>query len=199
MTVVELPLEKAEALGNKLLELLTERGVTKRSMIVGSVRRRKPTCGDLEILVDPTDVFADPLAFSDALDDLGLLPGAPAKNGARAPNGPRYYRKALPLGGDLTFQIDVFVALPPAEWGILELIRTGDKDFSQQMVTRLHRYGLRTEGGHLEVFDRRRYGWKAAPHVGDEATFFGLVTVPFIAPEDRDWAIEKTRKAVLGP
>jgi DNA polymerase/3'-5' exonuclease PolX len=205
VTTIELPLEKASAIAAKLTELITERGMAGRVEVVGSVRRKKPVCGDVELLVEPTaGIWSDPPTFSVGVEDLGLVPGPNDKLGRRAPNGPRYYRKQFWLDDAETraFQVDLFVCLPPAQWGIIELIRTGDKDFSQQMVTRLHRVGLRTQGGQLEIVPgeaARRYGWKPPLLVPDEATFFGLVGVTFIPPELRNWSNPETRARVLAP
>lgn len=203
MTLCDLHLEHARALGETLATHLRAGGVARRVSIVGSVRRQKPIVGDVELLVEPNEAFWNLVHFDGVLDDMGLRPGPPNKAGARAPNGPRYYKRAIDLDhqGERTFQVDIFVCLPPAEWGILELIRTGDKDFSQAMVKRLWRIGLQTQGAQLVPLPGFRgvRPFPTPPHVPDEASFFGLVTVPFLEPELREWSIETTRKLVEGP
>jgi DNA polymerase/3'-5' exonuclease PolX len=162
-----------------------------RVKVVGSVRRRKPEPGDIEILaVPPVGAGIDAVRWH--LEGMGLLEGAPDKLGRRAPNGPRYFRKRLP-GPPEDVQVDVFLVLPPARWGIQELIRTGDAEFSHQFVTRLHRFGLRSEDGRL--LDKRD---QEVP-CETELECFAAAHLAFIEPVDRSWEREATRAAVLGP
>jgi DNA polymerase/3'-5' exonuclease PolX len=49
------------------------------------------------------------------------------------------YKKLWMLENNI--QIDLFLVTPPAEWGVLSVIRTGPSDFSHWMVTRKSRGG----------------------------------------------------------
>ena len=51
------PLEEAETIGRRVIEALT--GVTSRAELAGSVRRRRPEVGDVDIVIVPTgDIVA---------------------------------------------------------------------------------------------------------------------------------------------
>lgn len=191
---MELPVAEGRTLGEKLLRSLTASGAIVHGEVLGSIRRQKPVVGDIELLLDPAPEFRGDGGLGPTLNDLGLS-RAPPLNGRKRPWATRYYCATMPLEHYSTsLQIDVFVCLPPAEWGVLQLIRTGDRDFSREFVTRLHRFGLKCEGGSL--VDTR--AGLALP-CDTEEEFFRAALLDFIPPELRDWSIEETRKKVVGP
>lgn len=75
-------------------------------------------------------------------------------------------------------QVDLFLVLPPAEWGPLFAIRTGPADYSRAAVTKLRERGMRCEDGAIWRGNERL----ACP---DEATFFALCGLPYATPEAR--------------
>jgi|GEM_PF-1871727 len=154
--------------------------------VVGSVRRGRPIVGDVEVLVrgiGDGEVVQAILA-------TGAKRGAPNKAGARAPWGPRYYRCVLPRANGQTIGLDVFVALPPAEWGVLKLIRTGSADFSQAVVTRLHRYRLKSEDGRV-IYQSTR----AVIPTPTEEGVLRLARLPWIPPSEREMDNPATLRA----
>ncbi len=70
---------------------------------------------------------------------------------------------------------------PGAEYGVLRLIRTGSRDFSQAVVTRLHRYGLESRDG--RVVDRNDGGPFPTP---TEEGVLRLAHLPWIPPSERE-------------
>ncbi len=86
--------------------------------------------------------------------------------------------------------IDLFMVTPPAEWGVVYLIRTGSAEFSQAAVTRLHHFGLQSDAGHIV---KRSSG--ATLPCPDESTFLRYARLPFIAPELRDTALPEFERA----
>lgn len=209
----KVPIEEATPVAEALRSAFLSWNYLKAE-VVGSVRRRKLEVGDIEVLVDgrrkgtgPGTLGTDPYApqpeeFRRHLEAMGLHEAGPDSKGRKAPNGPRYYKREFTLPGDRQVQVDVCVCLPPAQWGVLELIRTGDKDFSQAMVTRLHRVGLESDEGRIHITDRSEYHWPTESdymNCGDEAQFFAYCQLPFIAPENRNWDDPKTQQLVLGP
>lgn len=113
-------------------------------MIVGSVRRNKPMCGDVELLCVPkreTDLFGvengRPKTDIDlqSLMDAGSL-SKPTKDGQR-----QKQFIITPLG----LQLDLWL-VPKDEWPVQLAIRTGPKDYSRAIVTERHRGGLLLDG-----------------------------------------------------
>jgi DNA polymerase/3'-5' exonuclease PolX len=194
----KIPLAEAQAIGDQLLGALVAWGYP-RARVLGSVRRKKPEVGDIELLVEAKEL-EDPSVFRRNLEAMGLLEAEPDVKGRKAPNGPRYYKRILAdyNGYPVKIQVDVFVCMPPAQWGVLELIRTGDAQFSHAMVTRLHKVGLKSENGVLQVTDPTKWSGSTVS-CDDEAQFFAYVMLPFIEPERRDWSIAETRVLVEGP
>ena len=145
-----IPLAQAEHLAAELVELLT--GYCERIEIVGSIRRRTATVGDIELLMIPTteedlqyDLFGEVIArpLLNVLDihlDTLLAEGV---LGQREPRrwGPRY--KAATYRG---FAVDLFSAIEPAQWGVLQVIRTGPAKFSHRLVTSEKQGGWCPEG-----------------------------------------------------
>jgi DNA polymerase/3'-5' exonuclease PolX len=115
-----------------------------RMLVCGSVRREKPECKDIEIVVvakskPPRPVFGEAntgLPPLEALLDRLIRWGELKRNLDNPKYGAKY--KTLKLG---TTPIDLFVAKPD-NWGNLVAIRTGDGDFSRMMVTRRCQGGL---------------------------------------------------------
>jgi DNA polymerase (family 10) len=159
-------------------------GAFKRTEIAGSIRRGKEHVHDIEIVTEEGDYFGGVPAF---LSSIGVVRGPPNKAGAKAPWGPKYYKGILSRGRIAGTQLDLFVVTPPAQWGVVFLIRTGSAEFSQAVVTRLRRYGLRSEDGRIVDL-----GNKTIP-VDSEEDVFERVRLPYVPPEKRDMGIPETR------
>lgn len=141
----------AQKLAAELTALLSP--FCERLEVVGSIRRERPTIGDIELLAVPrltdrTDMFGLPSGQdTDELEvecrrliGLGVLLNRPDKNG-RPAFGHRYKRLRC---GDVG--LDLFSALPPAEFGVLQVIRTGSADFSHRLVTPVEQGGWMPRG-----------------------------------------------------
>ena len=177
-----IPLARAEQIVNAVVEEL--RPACTRIEVAGSVRRRRPTIGDLEVVCVPRmgnrpsmDLFKPPEEY-DLLDErlaelqkagrIGMHPERPA-------SGERYKRLWLPKAA---IQLDVFIVVAPAEWGVISLIRTGPSDFSRNMVTRLIPRGMRCVDGRI-LRDN-----EVVP-CPEERDFFRIVELDWLEPEDR--------------
>jgi DNA polymerase/3'-5' exonuclease PolX len=148
----------------------------ERIEIAGSLRRLKPEVGDIELVAIPkveTDMFGD-VATAHQLDFVDW-----DAFGSVVKNGHKYKQIALKVGVNL----DLFIVTPPAQWGVQFMIRTGSAEFSHRLVTP-KKYGgmmpsnLRVKGGAI---------W-SSNHIietPEEQDVFGLIGVPFIAPELR--------------
>ena len=139
-----LTLRSAVTLYHELEDLLSQ--ACEQITVAGSVRRNyahhcradnaERIVKDIEIVCQPKFVrdgrglFAVHSALDMALAELRAK-GIVADDPDNKKNGDRY--KRLVFRGLAV--IDLFVVLPPAQWGAILAIRTGDAQFSQLLVT----------------------------------------------------------------
>lgn len=191
------PLAEAEALALEVVRLLE--AYCARIEVLGSIRRRKPMPSDIELLAVPlfgppltADLFGqpvgDPVNLLDTrvleLRTAGVLGTRPDKNG-RSAVGPRY--KRLSFEG---FGLDLFSCFPPAQFGVLSVIRTGSADFSHRLVTPVERGGWMPKG--KWIVDGALWRWRV-PGVEpeliptpDEETLFAQLLRPYVPPPERE-------------
>ena len=175
------PLAVGERLAGHLVSGLRDYpGLFSRVEIAGSVRRGRPDVGDVEVVAQAAP-NCRPEGVRTVLERLYVRRGEPNKGGAAAPWGERYYRGLAPVSDGVEVGVDLFVVLPPAEWGVVFAIRTGSAEFSQACVTRLHRWGLKSDQGRII----RILTGDTLP-CPDESTFFRYARLPWIRPELRD-------------
>ena len=129
-TGTKIPLAAADRIAHALVEELAP--ACERIKVAGSVLRRKPLVGDIEIVCEPrmveaprVDLFA-PAPMVSALDTVlaallaaGRLVHHPVKPPA---DGDRYKRRWATKAG---VQVDLFIVRPPAQFWVLFAIRTG--------------------------------------------------------------------------
>lgn len=150
----------------------------ERVEIAGSLRREKPQVNDIELVAVPKiRMLRDMFGMEIAQSALDLFPwtllGTPVKNGMR-------YKK-LSLFEEIS--LDLFIVLPPTDWGVIYTLRTGPADFSKWCVT------PRRKGGGLpsdsRVVDGRveRYG----EHIKmpEEIDFLNYLGIGWVDPADR--------------
>lgn len=135
--------------------------VSERIAIAGSLRRGASDVGDLELVAIPKttseavdrgdlwgsthvmerDLLAEELELMRADGILAMHPDRPAA-------GDRYQRL---VHARTELQVDIFTVRPPAQWGVIFLIRTGPAAYSQAFVTEVRRRGYHVAGGALHV------------------------------------------------
>ena len=153
-----------------------------RTAIVGSVRRKKPDVKDIEILaiprtVDEKDMFGTTVGHTSLLDPYLETLGVSVKG------GDKYKKILLPEG----IYLDLFLCLPPAQWGVMQAIYTGPKDISQAFVS------PRNRGGLLPSWAKIKDGWQIyvggnPKEIPEEKDFFSFCEIGYIEPENRgDW------------
>jgi len=166
-----------------------------RIEIAGSVRREKPFVKDLEIVVVPCIIQSKDLF--DEGEGYSALENAPVNQlGKVVKNGSRY--KQIDLGG---IMLDLFIVLPPAEFGVQFLIRTGDKFFSHWMVTRRDRTAYSDDSGKfyhgvLPKYAKVKDGavWEGRDEIFDgtkifmpeEIDFFKYCGMDYVEPRNRN-------------
>lgn len=163
-----------------------------RIEIAGSVRRLKPEVHDIEIVAMPVrlmpiDLFGHPGVpinyLESQLHSLELH-----HDFEFVKNGPKYKQLALPEG----INLDLFLVTPPAQWGVIFLIRTGPKEFSEWMVTPRAKGGA-LPGGYCVQDGTIRTAHVPLPDVDvhlqiampNEADFFAFCGLEWIEPKDR--------------
>lgn len=120
-----------------------------RVEIAGSLRRGSPDVGDIEVVARPT-THPEPsgLFFEVDVDvsDLDPLVDRLVASGdyERLLGKDRYTKLRYRPAG---VQIDLFTVRPPAQWGVIYLIRTGPADYSQWLVTEARRKGFHVREG----------------------------------------------------
>jgi DNA polymerase (family 10) len=166
-------------IAQELVDLLSDG--CARLEIAGSLRRRRPEVGDIELVAIPrvqeeTDLFGQVVHVRSALDELLTAIGVQV---FATKSGPRF--KQFPWRG---MMVDLFVQLDPATWGVNFTIRTGSADFAKWLVT------WQVNGGALPndmyVRDARIWQRGIVLSTPEEADVFRLIGLAWIPPEERE-------------
>lgn len=126
----------------------------ERIAIAGSISRQKARVKDIEILCQPLagDNSLPLLATAPTLDALidAAVQRGQIKRGDK--NGPKYKQllvRSEVIHGvtgerhEIDIKVNLTVVLPPAQWGVLQILKTGPQEFSEYMKT------ARAQGGAL--------------------------------------------------
>ena len=176
--------------------------------IVGSVRRLKHEVHDVELLCKPSPVpyvpkFGDKRLFSNHLQKIlfemeseGLLH---LINGAEKKRA--FWVKTSRYGIETLngFKAEFFIVTPPAQWGVLSVIRTGpgseEDNFSRWCVTNRNAHGGLPDGykvRHGAVWTTEQLDIKGEPLKGEiplsmprEQDFLDFVGVGWVEPQYR--------------
>ena len=140
-----------------------------RAEIAGSIRREKPEPKDIEIVCIPRIETLDDLeGFSKVVNNLEKVKGEPTG---------KYTQRILPEG----IKLDLFMATE-RNWGNIFLIRTGNWQFSKQIMFRILRMGLKQKDGYLWQGDKML-------ECKEEDDIFRLLNLVFIPPQNRNQEI----------
>ncbi|MCP4537716.1 MAG: hypothetical protein GY832_11260 [Chloroflexi bacterium] len=195
MPLPKMPLEFMQKAAEHLVVLLQSDKTCARIMIAGSIRRKKPYPGDVEIVLQPLFTgqpsmfdgeISNPVNLFDEhcqnLLHAGALEKRLNKNG-HASWGQRaklalFYYESQPVKADL------FTVLEPAEWGTIFAIRTGSGAFNKRLVQHAHSVGRKVAQG--QVWDlsgvENEARWRLSALKPDkfvkEAAKLGLPIIP---------------------
>lgn len=164
---------EARALAEKVCHQLAP--YCDRLKICGSIRRRKPEVSDIDLVVLPKTVPVKDMfgmithndrhpGFVDVVNQWEKVKGD-ATTGK--------YTQRLIEGHRLEIAIS-----SPLNWGNLMLIRTGNSDFSQLIMTIALKRGFQQKDGYLWKGD------KLIPLLKEE-DYFRVLDIPYVAPEMR--------------
>jgi DNA polymerase/3'-5' exonuclease PolX len=147
----------------------------ERIEIAGSIRRRKPEVGDIEIVCIPKTWETGMFAGGDTVVDpdfCALVNRWPAVKGK--PTG-KYTQRILPDG----INLDLFIARPE-NWGLIFAIRTGSAEYSHRVLaTRWVEAGYHSMDGMLCK------GFHKIP-IHEESELFTLIRLPWKEPWERN-------------
>jgi len=167
-TTNRLPLAEAEAIAARVLAQLKPH--CRLIDLAGSIRRQRPTIGDIEIVCVPLPYDATPLFASGLTTVVNQWPKV------RGDLPCRYTQRLLPEG----IKLDLFM-VERNGYGLQLAIRTGSADWSRQVLARSWvRAGYHSENGLL-----RRAGGSVVP-VHTEKHLFNLINLPWVDPQDRE-------------
>ena len=171
---LKIDLAKADYLAGLAIKHL--RPSVRRIAIAGSVRRRKPRVGDIELLCEPEmqgDLLDGEIPLTDAVKHGLWQIGTWVRGASRQ-------MIITDLFDNPGVRLDVYLVWPPSQWGVQMLIRTGPRDFSQRAVTRLRSFGTPSENG--RILDLKTGKTIDTP---EEEDVFRLLKCPPIPPEKR--------------
>lgn len=179
-----------------------------RAVIAGSLRRKRHDVHDIELVVNPLagrprPTFGEMAVHETKLDKL-LYEMEQDRRIAKIKGGDRYkqYRLNTSRYGIATlnaFKFEVYINLPPSQWGVQLVIRTGpakkQDNFSRWCVTNQAFGGGLPDGykvKHLGVYHADQLDVKGEPLHGEsplampeEGDFFAFLGMDWIEPSQR--------------
>jgi len=159
----------------------------ERIEVAGSVRRRKAWVGDIEIVAIPKvriNIFGES-KLEEPLPVTGYLEGLVQQGSIQWIKNGLKYKQFTDIGSSYKPNVDLFLVVPPAQWGVIFLMRTGSADFSHNIVK------LKQIGGHMPASIRQVDGhleWVATGehiHTPEEADYFKAIDLEWVEPTDR--------------
>jgi DNA polymerase (family 10) len=167
-------LDRAQAISDDLVARLSEIPGVTRVVQAGSLRRRRETVGDLDLLVETDDpgTVIDRFTHLDGVDRI--LGAGRAKASVTLRDGP---------------QVDLMI-MPPGAAGTYLVHFTGSADHNIRLrgIARDRGWSL-SEKGFLRLADEGSPEAGADPELrtfGSEAAAYGFLGLPFIEPELRE-------------
>jgi DNA polymerase/3'-5' exonuclease PolX len=168
ITANRIPLAEADHIAGGLIVQLEPH--CEVISLAGSIRRRRPTIGDIEIVCVPKPYEASPLFPS------GIATVVNQWEKVRGELPCKYTQRLLPEG----IRLDLFMVHPDG-YGLQRAIRTGSAAWCRTVLAPAWvRAGYRSEGGLL-----RRSDGTVVP-VRTEPELFRLIGLRWVDPRDRE-------------
>lgn len=175
----KLPLATAEKLAGAIVECL--RDGCERIEVAGSIRRRRPEVGDLEIVAIPkaaANLFGED---DDTVTPLDLILGMliMQQRLVKVKGGKKYKQFDLPRHG---CKLDLFLCTKDT-WGSVFTIRTGPASFSHRLVTKASQGGLCPND--VSFTNGRLYRGDEVMDTPEEQDVFAALGMEWIEPKER--------------
>ncbi len=159
-------LEEALEIANKVKDELEPH--CDRIEIAGSIRRKKPYVGDIEIV-------AIPKYYNVGLFESGIATVVKKWKKIKGELPCKYTQRMLPEG----IKLDLFFATPE-NWGHILAMRTGSARFSHKVLaTGWVKKGYKSKKGILHD------SWDDPIKIKEEKDLFDLIGEDYVKPEDR--------------
>jgi len=147
--------------------------------IAGSIRRERPTIGDIEIVCVPKPYDASPLFQS------GIATVVNQWEKIRGELPCRYTQRILPEG----MKLDLFM-VDPEGYGLQLAIRTGSDNWCRGVLARAWvRAGFRSKDGLLRRVVNKNgvYSLGSVVPTRTERELFEIIDLPWVEPVDREF------------
>lgn len=185
-------LHYAARIAGRLLELLAES--CERLEVAGSIRRGKETVKDIELVavpkfLDVRDMFGQVTRRVNLLEQSlgGMVAAGALAVPAGVKNAGERMKKYDLARTTPVMRLDLFIVLPPAQWGSVFTIRTGPGDFSKWLVT-ARRFGGGMPDGMVQL-DGALYRDGQVVETPEERDYFAALGLPWLEPKKREqWA-----------
>ncbi len=165
------PYSEARAMALDILEQLRPHCI--RAEIAGSIRRKRPLVGDIEIVAIPK-----PYSTGGLFSDYGIATVVnqwEKVKGDMVYGKTKYTQRILPNG----IALDLFLTTEE-NWGMTFALRTGSADYSYKVLASSWvSLGYKSEDGYL-CKDGKRYPMK------EERDLFELLGLRYVEPEKRN-------------
>lgn len=189
------PLREATAIATRIGKALADDSL--RVQVAGSIRRRKPTVGDIELVAVPrithetvpTMFEAESVPYNHLRARLEAM--IRAGDLAPHPEDPKFGERYAKLWAPEGIQVDLFMPANLDSFGTILLIRTGPAAWSERLVTDARRRGHHFADGELHRGVVSCKG--AAPGTArcervptpDEAHVFRALGMAYVEPRNR--------------
>ena len=179
-------LERAQEICERVYQLLAP--AAERLEVAGSVARRAPQVGDLElVMISKLDLFWQPVINS----HIHIM--AAREHWKIIQDGPK--AKRLDLG---EIQLDLYITTPE-QWGVIKALRTGPRELSKALVTKKRAGGFMP--ANMQIKDGKL--WRIPPDgsprfvipTPEERDLFERLGVPYLPPHKRDVLLEKRQQS----
>jgi DNA polymerase/3'-5' exonuclease PolX len=145
----------ADQVAAHVIEVLTP--CCEKIMVAGSVRRRKETVHDVDIVLWPkvdyvaagqTDLFGEVKTIARPVMLLNLLKDLDWYDAPLQEAWPRIL-KLKPVGAPVEVPVELYLTEPDgSNWGALLQMRTGDERFNIMLCQRAQRFGMKYRAGY---------------------------------------------------
>ena len=181
MGIGKIDLAAAETLAQDIITLVTP--AMDRVEVAGSIRRRKPVVGDIEIVGIPAD--RERLIKLLSCTGMHIKPGVPGVVQWTPKSDAKYLRLHLSVGVNLDFFLGT-----PENWGGLFLMRTGSgvdangNSFNGFTPGIFSRWKKVSGGGRMTGAQPTTVAGEQLP-LREEGDFFDLLGMDFVPPVER--------------
>lgn len=182
-------LDSARAIAGRFVELIAPK--CEQVLIVGSIRRKRPEVGDIDIVAIPRTAYdVEESWFTSERREVNLLAERLNELVREGAIKPRVKKDGKTMVGERVamleyegFPVDIYYATTET-WGGLVLVRTGSVEHNIVLTRRAIEKGWKLHADGTGVWDARVGGKRVDD--GSEPGIFAVLDLPYRKPEDRE-------------